>query len=500
MTDEKKNCKTPPELALMPDIVLSNIFNKLDLFSGLKVKNTCMRLRFVSNSGTIPCDHGRVIIFKEKIILQFDDFHVTYQKLGRDCLVQKSNGPMHKIFNQDYKNVALNNLKSVLQCVNFCINHLEFLVSPECERIYAKLIFTIIKSLENGGRPKKLKIKVLFNHSINLGKINKLIQFMEPGYLNTMLFLFDQTREQDFDKIVHTQQWLQCETLGIHGNTEEFVPLKYLKNFSHFNNIDLHCSPTLAEMLHFSGTITVSPTFQLCQIYTSRPEFDFEHLETALGLTDPYEGPDGHTCYSLAIPDSDDRITYNLSYDTCVIRREKYNKDTGKYERSLAPFFSLRSYVDDKKPDCQIRTLNAFINVDEAQIILENELEGWIHIRYKAVNENTTSVREKQERKTDGINFMKALNSDLEILLKHQKPASEPITLFIQIDNYENKKLVDENNMNRLIETFLTELKQVLTSRAHPIRIDSLAIEMLDRKHVMQVLPFFTQRLWEDSG
>ena len=97
---------------------------------------------------------------------------------------------------------------------------------------------------------------------------------------------------------------------------------------------------------------------------------------------------------------------------------------------------ALRSYVDDKKPDCQIRTLNAFINVDEAQIILENELEGWIHIRYKAVNENTTSVREKQERKIDGINFMKALNSDLEILLKHQKPASEPITLFIQIDNY----------------------------------------------------------------
>ncbi|KAF1746853.1 hypothetical protein GCK72_023311 [Caenorhabditis remanei] len=405
----------------MPDIVLSNIFSKLDLVSGLKVKNTCMRLRFVSNSGTIPCDHGCVIILKEKICLQFDNFHATYQKLGRNCLVQKDNGPMHNIFNQDYKNVALNDLKSVLQCVNFCINHLEFMVSPQCERIYAKFIFTIIKSLENGGRPKKLKIKVLFNRSTNLGKINKLIPFMEPGYLNTMLLLFNETREQDFDKIVHTQQWLQCETLGIHGDIGNFVPSKYLNNFLHFNNIDLHCSPTLAEILHFAGTITVSPTLQLCQIYTSRPEFDFEHLETALGLTDPYEGPDGDTCYSLAIPDSDDRITYNLSYDT--LKLQKVNK-------------ALRSYVDDKKPDCQIRTLNAFINADEAQIILENELEGWIHIRYKAVNENTTSVREKQERKIDGINFMKALNSDLEILLKHQKPASEPITLFIQIDNY----------------------------------------------------------------
>ncbi|KAF1747065.1 hypothetical protein GCK72_023524 [Caenorhabditis remanei] len=87
---------------------------------------------------------------------------------------------------------------------------------------------------------------------------------------------------------------------------------------------------------------------------------------------------------------------------------------------------------------------------------------------------------------------MKAFHSDLEILLKNQKPASEPMSLDIQIDNYEklNQNRVNEQTMNRLIETFLTELKQVLTSRAEIFLIGSLFIDVLDQKHVMLVLPF----------
>lgn len=446
-----------------------------------------------------------VIIYDQfKIILKAaspSSIKIVYEKFGHGTLIDFEHGKKSDFVSKQFSDSFCEDLGTLFKTqLSFmknltiqCANDVQIKpeeVKPVVSQIYASL-FNSIKS-----KSQKLRIKTLSMDAYNVQQSLSIVLLLDPIVLGKLSLVFLWIDKIEIEGLLELVQWkgssspFEHFSIGVsYLSKENLVTVKKLiSNTSLYKSFRCTCEDF--EKLNFNGFFA---PFEVDIIGGKDGGFIFASEDQQVGV----KALEEFTMEKLSLQSSTSMNVFGNPLIMTRIMKELQCFDIQKLRRVSQ---NIRECIDQIKPEPHIESITFRLDFRRISLSLYLRNSEYKKIYYGYFSDSSLENCVFELVKKDSLisfeEFQSIISNDFDVNLKNQKQHLRTFRVVVSIIptfqyQVNNPIFIDETNC--YADGFLKIVKNALKSRASPLQIEKLELELGQENIIMDVLSFIDE-------